>query len=496
MLYSPGTEAMMEHTPSPPPLRFRGNRSNPNHPAVLHLLRTYAAHLGAALVQVDEGEADVHWDRSAPQAGSPCLVLPGRPTKDADIAFARTRDGYPVPAATAPSQGAAAAAPTAPDILDACGDAALTQSGGTVRADWDLLSFCADILFKRADFLPRYAAASRDAIYAGLPDAALGLAKEPWVDRWMFRLLERLPRFQAAVAGLPSRARLWLTHDLDNLSKWRLRSVAGQLARTPGQLAAGRFGLLRRNYGEMLTRVFTGRDPYDRMDAIHALEGRRNSASFFLANGLDHLFHRYELSLPRYRRVLAECMAAGKDVGLHGQVHVISDAAGIRAEVYKLAGLAGRPAKLNRQHYLRWNAAETFACLEAAGIAVDSTLGYNDTPGFRTGTAWPYLWFDCATDHPTRLLEVPLILAEFQFYDPLRFDGEAVRRVLLEYLETACRHGGVFTVLFHNQYFHEAEFPGHGKVYADLIAMADARGLADFDPLGTHARYVEADVRG
>ncbi|HKP96497.1 MAG TPA: polysaccharide deacetylase family protein [Fibrobacteria bacterium] len=494
---------MME--PPLSPLRFRGNRSNPNHPAVLHLLRTYAAHLGAGLREAEAGDgggADVHWDLPLPPGAGACLHFPGRPEAETETAWARTRDGFPVPArslAVPGPSGRDASAPASGEargILDACGDASLSESGGIVRADWDLLSSCADILFKRADFLPRHAGASREGRCRDLPDAALGLDREPWVDRWMFRLLERLPRFRAAVAALPSRARIWLTHDLDNLSKWRARSVAGQLARTPLQLARGRFDLLRRNYGEMLTRAFTGRDPYDLMDRIHALEGARKSASFLLANGRDHLFHRYELSRPRYRRVLADCLRRGKDVGLHGQVHVIADPAGIRAEVDKLAGLAGGPVALNRQHYLRWDAARTFACLAAAGIRVDSTLGYNDTPGFRTGTAWPYLWFDCGADRPTRLLEVPLILAEFQFYDPQAFDGAAVRKVMREYLETACRQGGVFTVLFHNQYFHEAEFPGHAAVYRDLIAWADARGLPDFDPLATHARYAEADVRG
>jgi hypothetical protein len=484
---------MMEHSPSP--LRFRGNRHNPNHAAVLHLLRAYAAHLGTGVAEVEDGEADVHWDREAAATSGPCLIFPGRKKAEAETDCAWTRDGFPVPlqAHAVPPSGDPAV--TGREVMDACGDWILSSSGGSVRSDWDLLSFCADILFKRADALPRYRSASREARFRDLPDAALGLDKEPWVDRWMFRLLGTLPRYRAAVDSLPARARIWLTHDLDNLSKWRVRSVAGQMARTPFQLAAGRFALLRRNYGEMLARAVTGRDPFDTMDRVHALEGKRRSASFFLANGLDHLFHRYELSRPRYLRVLKDCQRAGKDVGLHGQVHFISDASAIRAEVEKISGLAGAAVAMNRQHYLRWDAAETFAGLAAAGVRVDSTLGYNDTPGFRTGTAWPYLWFDCAGNRPTELLEVPLILGEFQIYDPQGFDGEAVRKVVKSYLEKACNQGGVFTVLFHNEYFHEAQFPGHAGVYADLLAWADERGLPDFDPLGTQARYAEAYVR-
>lgn len=486
---------------APAPLRFRGDRSNPNYPAVLHLLRTYAAHLETGLSETDGEDADVHWGRPTESPAHACLILPARPRLEAALECAWTRGGFPVPIGVplglaAPGSQAPGIEAAGAEILDACGPGVLERRGAVVRADWDLLSFCADILFKRADFLPRYREASREGRFRDLPDAALGLDREPWVDRWMFRLLGSLPRFRAAVEELPARARLWLTHDLDNLAKWRLRSVAGQLLRTPWEAARGRFGLLRRNYGEMLARALGGRDPFDTMERVLALEGARKSACFFLANGRDHLFHRYDLARPRFRRVLEACVRADRDVGLHGQVHFISDAERIRAEIGKLAGLSGSPVLLNRQHYLRWDAERTLAGLEAAGVRVDATLGYNDRPGFRLGTSWPFLWFDCATDRPTGILEAPLILGEFQFYDPADFDGEAARAVVKDYLEKSCRQGGVFTVLFHNEYFYEAQFPGHGRLYSDMLAWADARGLPDFDPLGTHARYAGRDGQG
>ncbi len=479
---------------SPDPLRFRGNRTNPNHNAVLHLIRTYARHLGLGVTEIDEGVADIHWDRQVEASPDPCLIFPGRPTLESALACLATNQGMIVPAADAAGPASHVAAFSgATEILDACEDRALLRVGDAILADWDLLSFCADILFRRAERLPRFARASREAVYRDLPDADFGLDTQPRVDDWMFLLLGLLPRLRTRIAALPAQASVWFTHDLDSLSKWRPRSVAGQILRAPRYLAGGHLGLLRRNWGEIAVRAFSGKDPYDVMDVVYALEGKRRSASFLLANGRDHLFHRYELSHPRYLRILRQCQAPGKQVGLHGQVHCISDAAGIRAEADKFSSLAGAPTRLNRQHYLRWDAARTFAHLEAAGIQVDSTLGYNDSPGFRCGTAWPFLWFDCAADRPTSLLEVPLILAEFQFYDPLAFDADAVRATLRRYLDTACKHGGVFTVLFHNQYFHEAEFPGHGRVYSDLIAWCDARGLPDFDPLGTRARYVGVD---
>jgi hypothetical protein len=502
-----------------PAIRFLGDRSKPDYPAVAHLLRNYAAHLGLGLIEVAEAAvapsavaeaaipgvaaahagADVYWGCAPGRPGPPCLVFPARASSEAALTCARTRAGYPVPAAGLPFPGAAGAATSASgqpsfsgEILDAAAGVALAwdQDRRMLSSGWDLLSFCADILFRRADHLPSRRVEAREAVGVGQWDQVFGLLEEPWVDRWMFRLLGELPRLRDAVAALPGQARLWLTHDLDNLAKWRMRSVAGQILRTPLQLARGRFAPMARAWSEIAVKAITGRDPFDVMDRVLAMEAGRRSANFFLANGRDHLIHRYDLAREPFRRVMLDCLEQGMEVGLHGQVHFISDPAAIAAEKEKMERLSGTPIRLNRQHYLRWDPAATFAGLEAAGIAVDSTLGYNDSPGFRTGSAFPFLWFDCATGKATRLLQVPLVISEFQFYDPRAFDGEAVRATIRRYLEAAARQGGVLTTLFHNDYFHEAGHPGHAAVYADLIAWADEAGLKDFDPLGTHARYL------
>jgi hypothetical protein len=170
-------------------------------------------------------------------------------------------------------------------------------------------------------------------------------------------------------------------------------------------------------------------------------------------------------------------------------VHFIADGKEIFAERTKLERLADAPVLLNRQHYLRWDAQNTYRLLEEAGILIDSTLGYNDTPGFRSGTALPYMWFDYERSRPSKLLVVPLILAEFQFYDPQKFERERVMSTIRDYLDKTCRSGGVFTVLFHSEYFQERDFSGHADVYRDLLKWVDAKALPDFNPLVTYRHY-------
>ncbi len=489
------------------PLRFRGDASHSDYPAVRHMLRTYALHLGTDFIELGPDTspdlaADIHWGLPPANKHPTGLYFPARkkPPRPPALAaspsagipsFIFTCGGYP-----APREGELLGLPR--DVLlessgpGAEADLAAYRHGDAVVVEWDLLSFCADILYKRFDALPAYRSASREARYADLSDRDLGLDREPWVDRWMFRLLGWLPRFAEAVGRIPGEPRIWLTHDLDNLAKWRPRSVAGQILRTPGQILRGRLHVAARQWREILTRVFTGRDPYDNLDGILAMEGKRRSANFFLVNGRDHLFHRYDLTQPRFRRVLESCLKKEMDVGLHGQVQHIGDGGRIQGETDKLAGLAGKPIHLNRQHYLRWDSELTLRHLAAAGIRLDSTLGYNDTPGFRCGTARPFPWFDLKTNRPVALIEAPLILAEFHLYDPQAFDRDAVRAAINAYLETVARQGGVFTVLFHNQYFHAPDYPGHAEVYRDLLSLAEARRLPDFHPEEYCARYLGA----
>src|SRR5688572_10361857 len=110
-------------------LRFRGNRGNPNHGAVAHLLRVYAGHLGLGFAETADGEADIHWDLAAPREGGPRIALPGRPRAAAELACARTRGGYPVPVSAAPARDGNPPPAGGAEILDAAGSLSLRRSG-------------------------------------------------------------------------------------------------------------------------------------------------------------------------------------------------------------------------------------------------------------------------------------------------------------------------------------------------------------------------------
>lgn len=98
-------------------------------------------------------------------------------------------------------------------------------------------------------------------------------------------------------------------------------------------------------------------------------------------------------------------------------------------------------------------------------MKMDSTLGYSDCEGFRCGICVPYPVFNTLTRQPLRLLERPLVamdvtLAAYRRYTPT--EASAALRALKQQI---WKHGGEFTLLWHNSSFNTPEWEGWKSVY-------------------------------
>ena len=106
-----------------------------------------------------------------------------------------------------------------------------------------------------------------------------------------------------------------------------------------------------------------------------------------------------------------------------------------------------------RQHYLRWRTPDTFQIWNDAGLDYDSTLGYADAAGFRSGTCHEHPTFNAQTGQELRLLERPLIAIECSVMD-LRYQNLGTTSAAYKYfkhLKDTCQHyNGQFTLLWHN----------------------------------------------
>jgi hypothetical protein len=310
-----------------------------------------------------------------------------------------------------------------------------------------------------------------------LPAGERHLALTPWVDqilRLLARLLDLEPHEEEAGAlpRWPGRARfaVALSHDVDMLFKWRLRSALRLLLESPRWLLEGRRRQLAGRWRELLDRLRGGADPWFLVDELMDLEERHglHATLLFLARPRDHQTFRYHLDRAQVRGLLARIRRRGFETALHGGWGSHRSASRLAAERHRLERLSGGGTAVVRQHWLRFLVDGTWSAQQGAGLAVDSSLGFNDRPAFRAGTSLPFRPVDMA-GRARPLLELPLILMDSQLFDEQGLTAPAAARQSSEVLELVRRGRGLLTVNWHPHTLCQADFPGRRELLEGLL---------------------------
>jgi hypothetical protein len=136
----------------------------------------------------------------------------------------------------------------------------------------------------------------------------------------------------------------------------------------------------------------------------------------------------------------------GFEIGVHGIDSWHSVEKG-REELARIAAVTGESRIGIRMHWLLHDQ-NTFRVLEEAGYTYDSSLGYNETVGYRSGTTQAFRPSGART-----LLELPVHIQDGALFYPQRLDlsePEAWKRCET-LMENATKLGGVLTVLWHDR---------------------------------------------
>jgi len=151
------------------------------------------------------------------------------------------------------------------------------------------------------------------------------------------------------------------------------------------------------------------------------------------------------------RDIMVELAQQGHDVGLHGGYHTSLDIENLLYEKHLLEDETGLSISTTRQHWLHWDARITPEIHERAGIAADTTLGYNRNVGFRAGTSKPYYFFDAGRDRALDLVELPMVLMDGSVFSPLalEMDWPRARRLARQLIDRIIETNGCASLLFH-----------------------------------------------
>ncbi len=162
-------------------------------------------------------------------------------------------------------------------------------------------------------------------------------------------------------------------------------------------------------------------------------------------------------------------MSAGCEIGVHG-IDAWLDSSSGREELEQIRRITGTREVGVRMHWLYFDE-QSPVTLERAGADYDSTIGYNETVGYRAGTTQAYKPLEA-----TRLLELPLHVMDtalfFSCYLDLSF-SEATQRVG-SIIDNAVQFGGSVTVNWHDRSIAPERL--WGDFYLHLVDELKARG--------------------
>ena len=260
-----------------------------------------------------------------------------------------------------------------------------------------------------------------------------------------------------------------LTHDVDFIgiknhlgdhSMWGYlyRASFGSLRNyTKGRIDSKKLLLNLKSFFK-LPLVYFGldHDPWDQFDRYLEIEKGLGSTYFFIPFK-NRAGEQFSEKRDPYRAakydigdtvsILSKLISNGCEIGVHGIDAWHSVEMG-KVELQKILEKTGTHNSTGiRMHWLVGNE-KTPEILDKAGFSYDSTVGYNETLGFKAGTCQVYRPLTTKN-----LLELPVIIQDTALFSGKRLNAsESQANILCEQIiDTIIRVKGVLTILWHQR---------------------------------------------
>ena len=143
---------------------------------------------------------------------------------------------------------------------------------------------------------------------------------------------------------------------------------------------------------------------------------------------------------------IKKLLCANREIAVHG-IDAWRDCAKGREEREQIQQITGTVETGVRMHWLYFDS-EAALTLEKAGFSYDSTVGYNETIGYRAGTTQVF-----KNPNVNRLLEFPLHVMDTALFYPshMNLSNDGARAAILPLIENVTKFGGVLTINWHDR---------------------------------------------
>ncbi|NOZ34857.1 MAG: hypothetical protein GXO80_06125 [Chlorobi bacterium] len=210
------------------------------------------------------------------------------------------------------------------------------------------------------------------------------------------------------------------------------------------------------------------KDPYDTFDYLMNLSEKSDLKSrfYFIPAMRGEEDAQYNITDDAATSKMRSILKRGHIVGVHGTYRSYKNKELFQEELQRFP----KEIKIteSRQHFLRFSNPETWQMLNDAGIKTDSTGGFINNVGFRSGTCYEYSVFNILTRQKLVLKERPLIFME-QAARKKYPDKELFFSKFAVLKNSVKKYEGNFVILWHNNNFNIDEWEDFKKIYERII---------------------------
>lgn len=282
----------------------------------------------------------------------------------------------------------------------------------------------------------------------------------PAVDLWVMEFARAFIRKFRNITIKRNEFRFMLTFDTDQPFAFVGKNILESIGGIVGDIKNHSHNI-RKRY-RAVTR--SEKDPYDVFDYMTRIAGENNTETMFFFPVGDHSKHDKNPSWknPAYRELI-KGLAGKHEFGLHPSYKAAFDPLLLDSEKKHLDEITGSTVRCSRFHYLRFRLPVSYRNILKSGITEDYSMGYPDEPGFRSGLARPYFFYDLEEEIQTGLRIFPFQVMDETLFQMKQLDDDAALQVIDDIISRTRSVGGVFISIWHNTSLLEDERGAEGR---------------------------------
>jgi peptidoglycan/xylan/chitin deacetylase (PgdA/CDA1 family) len=341
-----------------------------------------------------------------------------------------------------------------------------------IRSAFFLLSRLEEVIFTEKDNQERFPASQSLAF-------TNGFLQKPVVDEYV-RIIHKLLKIGCDWSGIAlEAAALWpnnkdfavcLTHDVDDLKKWKLQRVLSQCLKSARLIARLEFKEAARIMNLMVKSILQNLDRWQVFEEIINLERAYNfkSSFYFCGSGKSYGID-YSPRNSTVRDIIQRIHSHGWEIGMHGSYDSYNNKEMLLDEKKALEAVLGKGIQGIRQHHLRFDPSKTWHIQSGIGLMYDVTLGYAEAVGFRASTAFPFYPYSLTEDKKLPIIEIPLAVMDQTLFGYMNYSTQQAWAHTKSIVDTVRRYHGVCVLLWHSDALDNDLYPGWGEVYSVLL---------------------------